>query len=240
MSIKITNLTIFKESLNATKAIANVSVNDEFIIKGIRIFEGANEAYASMPSRFSDGEYRNTVFPITAEMREQILGFVIRTYNNMVAGEITALPPVKLNPPSNSDANIFVALERHNGKIKATGKAVIDRSIVISGIKVIDYTNENGKEIKFVAMPSLATKDGSYRDVIQIVSGAFGEKLNNAVKEAYKNLQNTEFKGLSYDELRKTGDVKKITPLSKSFAQKLTTELDETGVAYSAAFGSLV
>lgn len=238
--IKTTGLIIFDRSYNSTKGIANVSVNDEFLIKGIRIFEGANGPYVLMPSQLVDGEYNNLVFPITADMREQIQSSVIRTYNNMVTGELTKLPPVKLEPPSNSDTNIFVTLERHNGKIKATGKAIINRSIVISGIKVLDYTDASGREVKFIAMPSSASRDGVYRDVVQIVSKEFSQKLTDAVWEAYKKLQNTEFKGLPYSVLRKTGEVTKITSLGKSFVQKLTSELEEMGIAYSAVFDSIV
>lgn len=238
--IKTTGLIIFDQSFNSTKGIANVAVNNEFLIKGIRIFEGANGPYILMPSQLVDGEYSNLVFPITAEMREQIQSSVIQTYNNMAAGEITKLPPIKLDPPQDSDANIFVTLERHNGKIKATGKAVINRSIVISGIKVLDYTDTAGKEVKFIAMPSSIGKDGSYRDAVQIISKGFSQKMSDAVWEAYKKLQNTEFKGLPYNVLRKTGEITKITSLGKAFVQKLTAELEEIGIAYSAVFDSVV
>lgn len=243
MNIKTNGLIIFDNSntsfASRTKGFAQVSVNDEFIIKGIRICEGANGPYAIMPSQNVGGEYRNLVFPITAETREQILGSVIQTYNNMAASGISKLPPQEITPAKHSDANIFVALERHNGKVKAVGRAVINRSIVISGIKVIDYTDKDGNEVKFAAMPSILTANGNYRETIYLLSTDFAEKLNDAIMEAYEKLQSTEFRGISYDMLRKTGEVIKITSLGKAFVQKLINELEEAGIAYSAMFDSI-
>lgn len=242
MNIKCVNLIIFnRENLNfasSTRAMAQVSVNDEFIIKSIRVCEGADGAYALMPSQFTDGEYRNIVFPITAEAREQILGEVVRTYNNMVAGGLDRLPFTPGTPAEHSNANIFVTLNRHNGKIKAVGQAVIDRCIVISGIKVLDYTEHDGREVRFVAMPSLMSKDGTYRDVVYPFSPAFAERLNRAVMDTYKRLQETEQCGLPYDVLRSGGEVVKISALNVSFARKLIAALDETGIAYSAQFNT--
>lgn len=242
MKIYCTNLIIFnRENLNfasSTRAMAQVSVNDEFIIKGIRVCEGADGAYALMPSQFTDGEYKNLVFPITAEAREQILGEVIRTYNNMVAGGMDRLPFTPRPPAERSDANIFVTLNKHHGKIKAVGQAVVNRNIVISGIRVLDYTDHEGKEVKFVAMPSIMSKDGTYRDVVYLLSPAFAEKLNQAVMDAYKRLQETEQCGIPFETLRSGGEVVKLSALNVSFARKLISALDEAGIAYSAQFNT--
>ena len=242
MQIFCTNLIIFnRENLNfasSTRAMAQVSVNDEFIIKGIRVCEGAEGAYALMPSQLTDGEYKNLVFPITTEAREQILGEVIRTYSNMVAGGMDRLPYTPRQPAEKSNANIFVTLNKHHGKIKAVGQAVINRNIVISGIKVIDYTDHDGKEVKFVAMPSIMSKDGTYRDAVYLLSPAFSERLTNAVMEVYKRLRETEQCGISYEALRSGGEVVKISALNVSFAHRLVSALDEAGIAFSAQFGT--
>lgn len=62
------------------KGMADVVLDDVLVIKGIRVMEGQNGAFVSMPSQKVGSEYRETVFPITAEFREQLMGSVLSAY----------------------------------------------------------------------------------------------------------------------------------------------------------------
>ena len=63
------------------KGMADVVLDDVLVIKGIRVMEGQNGAFVSMPSQKVGSEYRETVFPVTAEFREQLMGSVLSAYD---------------------------------------------------------------------------------------------------------------------------------------------------------------
>ena len=62
------------------KGVADIVLDDMLVVKGIRVMEGQNGAFVSMPSQKVGSEYRETVFPITAEFREQLMNTVLSAY----------------------------------------------------------------------------------------------------------------------------------------------------------------
>ena len=68
---------------NATDAIrgtASVNINKAFAVRGVKIMEGTNGLFISMPSYKSGGEYRDICFPITQECRKQLNAAVLEAY----------------------------------------------------------------------------------------------------------------------------------------------------------------
>ena len=76
----------YKASVNlinkpgSLKGVASVSINDEFVIKGVRIFEGNDGPFVSMPSRKAGAKYEDICFPITKEGRENLHSAVLEVY----------------------------------------------------------------------------------------------------------------------------------------------------------------
>ena len=62
------------------KGVASVSINEEFVVKGLRIYEGDNGPFVSMPSRKVGENYEDICFPITAEGREALHSTVLEAY----------------------------------------------------------------------------------------------------------------------------------------------------------------
>lgn len=63
------------------KAYASVCFDDAFLIKGIRIIDGANGRFVAMPSRRTKrGEFVDVCFPITKELREEINDAALEAY----------------------------------------------------------------------------------------------------------------------------------------------------------------
>ena len=62
------------------KGMASVSLNDEFVIKGVRIYEGEKGLFVSMPSRKVGEKFEDTCFPITNESREALHSAVLKAY----------------------------------------------------------------------------------------------------------------------------------------------------------------
>ena len=77
------------------KAIASVNLDDCFAVKNIRVIEGKNGLFVSMPSyKGADGEYHDLCFPTTPEMRKQLNNAVSEAYKQAI---------VKLQEQSNAN-----------------------------------------------------------------------------------------------------------------------------------------
>jgi len=81
--MEITEVRIFPfQGSSNVKAYASLTLDDKVVVKGIRVVEGRNGLFASMPSRKVKDDYYDIFFPITAEMREIIQEKVIEAYQS--------------------------------------------------------------------------------------------------------------------------------------------------------------
>ena len=85
--IEVTKVDVypFKEGINMgrTKAIANIVLNDQIQVRGLRVIDGENGLFVGYPvDPFYKGEgFRNIVFPITSELRHHIEKSVLEKYD---------------------------------------------------------------------------------------------------------------------------------------------------------------
>ena len=65
------------------KALANIVLNDQIQVRGLRVMDGKNGLFVGYPvDPFYKGEgFRNIVFPITAELRHHIEKSVLEKYD---------------------------------------------------------------------------------------------------------------------------------------------------------------
>jgi stage V sporulation protein G len=62
------------------KAFVDVSIGN-FIIKGLKILDGKNGMFLSMPQeKAKDGKWYDTVFPVTKEARKSLTELVLEAY----------------------------------------------------------------------------------------------------------------------------------------------------------------
>lgn len=83
--MKITDVRIneVKGSKSSLLAFANITIDDELVIKGLKIVEGKKGVFLSMPaSQGADGNYYDDVYPITKEAREYIETFVLGAWED--------------------------------------------------------------------------------------------------------------------------------------------------------------
>lgn len=70
------------------KAIASITIDDEFVVHDIRVIDGNNGMFVAMPSkRTPDGEFRDIAHPISSATREKIQTAVLEEYERAVAME---------------------------------------------------------------------------------------------------------------------------------------------------------
>ena len=86
MTIKVFIKTICADSHSALRASASVTLDDSFVIRGVRLIEKDGRMFISMPSvRIDSKVWRNTCHPITAEFRERLEDAYIEAYNDYLA-----------------------------------------------------------------------------------------------------------------------------------------------------------
>ncbi len=82
IDVRINSLTPGEGSV---KAIASANLDDCFAVKNIRIIEGKNGLFVSMPSyKGTDGEYHDLCFPTTPEFRKQLNESVSEAYRQAI------------------------------------------------------------------------------------------------------------------------------------------------------------
>lgn len=81
--MQITDVRVRKVSKDGKmKAIASITLDNEFVIHDIKVIEGEKGLFIAMPSRkASDGEYRDIAHPINSDTRARIQSVVLKKYD---------------------------------------------------------------------------------------------------------------------------------------------------------------
>lgn len=82
--MKITAVSIKKIEKDNFKGFADVTFDDCFVVKGIRIMDGKKGLFVAMPADYSekDDEYYDRFFPITKEFREELSDAILDGYEH--------------------------------------------------------------------------------------------------------------------------------------------------------------
>jgi stage V sporulation protein G len=66
---------------SATKAFCDLSILDSLVINGLRVVEGKDGLFVSMPrEEGKDGKWYNTVIPLKREVKDEIEKIVLEAY----------------------------------------------------------------------------------------------------------------------------------------------------------------
>ena len=206
------------------KAIANVVVNGELAVRGVKVVEGEKGAFVAMPSKKMGRDYADVAFPITAEARTALNNAVLKSYEQLMSSpEKTLKTEVPAAEQSKSSVNVQLR-PVDNNNLKAAGQVTIDGCFVVKDVKVM-----TGSENKpFVSMPSYQTQ------YALPITKDFHEKLSNAILRSYQSLGKTEYKGVKYAELGDKDSIAHLPRQNNKFADSLMTELDKAGIKYQA------
>lgn len=82
MKITSVNVHKFEKENSRMKGIAVVTLDDCFVVKGIRIIDGDNGLFIAMPSKpTATGGHRDTAHPIDKETRKMFEDAIFEEYN---------------------------------------------------------------------------------------------------------------------------------------------------------------
>ena len=83
--MNITECRIFVLENSKTLALASITIDNDFVVTGLRVLNGSNGLFISMPSRKDgQGEYHDICFPLTQNARMTLQDTVLKMYNATV------------------------------------------------------------------------------------------------------------------------------------------------------------
>lgn len=108
--MEVTQVRVFPVDEEKLKAFASVIFDDCFVVSDIKIIQGTNGLFVSMPSKKrKNGTFRDIAHPLNNETRRKIEESIIAKYREVVAetggavsGELRHLEPL-LGGESNED-----------------------------------------------------------------------------------------------------------------------------------------
>jgi len=82
--LEITEIRMTLMDEDKLKAFANVTFDNEFVVRDLKVINGKNRYFVSMPNKIrKDGTYQDIAHPITAGMRNKIEEAVLNEYTRM-------------------------------------------------------------------------------------------------------------------------------------------------------------
>jgi stage V sporulation protein G len=79
--VEITEVKLTLKNKDRLRGFANITFDEAFVIRGLKIINGNNGLFISMPSRKKqDGSFQDIAHPITAEMRKRIEDRILEVY----------------------------------------------------------------------------------------------------------------------------------------------------------------
>jgi stage V sporulation protein G len=81
-AVQITDVRLRKMNTEGRmKAIASITIDNEFVVHDIRVIDGNNGMFVAMPSkRTPDGEFRDIAHPISSNTRQKIQDAVLEVF----------------------------------------------------------------------------------------------------------------------------------------------------------------
>lgn len=86
--MKITEININLRDEDKLKAFVNITFDDVFVVRGLKVIEGGQGLFVCMPSRkLSDGTYKDIAHPIDNDFRNEIEQKILKVYERLTAQE---------------------------------------------------------------------------------------------------------------------------------------------------------
>ena len=86
--MEITEIAVSIRDEDKLKAFVNVTFDDCFVVRGMKVIKGTSGFFVSMPSRkMSDGTYRDIAHPIKNEFRAYVEKTVLEEYKKRLEEE---------------------------------------------------------------------------------------------------------------------------------------------------------
>jgi stage V sporulation protein G len=93
--MNITQVKVFPVAEEKLKAYVSIVLDDCFLVSDLKVIQGPNGLFISMPSkRKKNGEFKDVAHPLNRETRERMEKRILEEYER-----VRASPPVEAPPP---------------------------------------------------------------------------------------------------------------------------------------------
>ncbi len=90
--MEITEIRVTLRDEDKLKGFANVTFDNQFVVRGMKIIQGNNGYFVSMPSRKRpDGSHQDIAHPVNKEMRDLLEKTVLEAYESELKAHTEAL-----------------------------------------------------------------------------------------------------------------------------------------------------
>lgn len=164
------------EGGNSTIGIATALINNCMVVKGIKLMQGKNGPFVSMPcyktSKDGKDQWIDIAYLKTKDAQEMLLAEVKKAYVKEVQLEEQSIFPL----------NVFVTpIYGREDSLRAIGTIEVD-GLIVKGIKI----RESPKGGLFVSMPQYVGSDGQWHDQIYPNNAQMRKQIAEAFMEEYK------------------------------------------------------
>jgi stage V sporulation protein G len=88
MNITDVRIRVTETEGSKMKALASITIENEFVVHDIKIIESAKGLFVAMPSRKDgNGEYKDICHPLNSDVRKFITDAVLEKYEEVTASE---------------------------------------------------------------------------------------------------------------------------------------------------------
>jgi DNA-binding cell septation regulator SpoVG len=215
------------------KGSASVTFGDSISVHGVKIVEGKEGLFVSMPSESKNGKYYDTVKPISKEAYENLKNAVFKAY------EEALIYGVQEKKTENNISPTEIALKVGNYRESAYGNNVkglcdvtVADTLVVTGVKIV--ADKNGE--LFASLPSRQSQDGDYIPTVSTPSKEFNAQLQATVLDYYQKQQSQRVGNTPYESLGRsskgTNDRVAERTLNSKFAEAVGEQLEADGVKW--------
>jgi stage V sporulation protein G len=90
--MRITEININLRDEDKLKAFVNITFDDVFVVRGLKVIEGGQGLFVCMPSRkLPDGTYKDIAHPIDNEFRSEIEQRILSVYGKLRDENLTGM-----------------------------------------------------------------------------------------------------------------------------------------------------
>ena len=83
--MELTEINVNLRDEEKLKAFVNITFDDVFVVRGLKVIQGNKGLFVCMPSRkLSDGSYKDIAHPINNEFRQKLEELILQKYHRVV------------------------------------------------------------------------------------------------------------------------------------------------------------
>lgn len=169
------------------KAFANIIFEESFKVTGVKIYEGKNGLFVTMPNynthtvdKNNNPVYENLCNPITKEFHENLRDNILQCYQDNLADRSVYEMECSYGEEEMKVSANITPYTKEGRDIQGIGSFTINDSFVVKNVVVHGGENQN-----WVSMPSMRNRN-DYQDVCYPITKEFRETLNRAVLSSYE------------------------------------------------------